>query len=279
MENNKYIDKISKKDLQEFVTMLKKLDFDFEEDKFISIVENTLKYISGDKDKRNDLRVIQELENKWYKSLEVANPDYSVYDDIYYLADTWVCWKKYSRQYLKSIFSPTSMATKSTNGYDNFKSIKDEIQANSLIDLGCGIGYTTSSLKEMFNCKTYGTNIKDTKQYKICQVLSIINDFQIVENFDDLGDIDLVFASEYFEHFERPVEHLIEVVEKLNPKYILFANTFNSKSIGHFDIYKHLDKDYSGPEMSKLFTKTLKSYKFKKVNTNCFNNRPNFYKR
>jgi 2-polyprenyl-3-methyl-5-hydroxy-6-metoxy-1,4-benzoquinol methylase len=100
-----------------------------------------------------------------------------------------------------------------------------------------------------------------------------------VEKFDDLGDIDLVFASEYFEHFERPVEHLIEVVEKLNPKYILFANTFNSKSIGHFDIYKHLDKDYSGPEMSKLFTKTLKSYKFKKVNTNCFNNRPNFYKR
>jgi 2-polyprenyl-3-methyl-5-hydroxy-6-metoxy-1,4-benzoquinol methylase len=273
-----YINKIRKEDLQEFIEILKELNFEFEETKFKDIVNNTLKYINGDESKRNELRIIQDLENKWYNSLDNGQPDYSVYDEIYYIADTWVCWKKYSRQYLKNIISDKSMATKSSTGFYNLKSIKDELQVNSVIDLGCGIGYTTASLKEIFNCRVIGTNIKESKQYKVCEKIKDKAGFELIEDFSNIGQIDLVFASEYFEHFEKPVEHLLDVINNLKPKYIIFANTFNAKSIGHFNEYKHLDNSYTGKEISRLFTKGLKDNNYKKVHTNCFNNRPNLYK-
>lgn len=275
---NKYIDKVRKKDLNEFINLCKSLNMDFDVLKFESIALNTIKYINGDKEKRDELRYIQELENKWYDSIKNGFPDYSIYDDVYYLADTWVCWKMYSREYLKSIISNKSLATK-IDGVYNPKSIKDEInKINKIADLGCGIGYSTATLKQEFNCEVFGTNLKNTNQYKICEKISKLSGFNLVETLEEVGFVDMVFASEYFEHFERPIEHLIDVIIKLNPKHILFANTFNAKSIGHFDTYKHYDKNFNGKEISKLFTKTLNEHGFFKVKTNCWNNRPNYYK-
>lgn len=263
--NNKYIDKIGRNDFNEFISICKTLNMDFDVPKFESIALNTIKYINGDKGKRDELRYMQELENRWYKSIEDGLPDYSIYDDVYYLADTWVCWKLYSREYIKSIISNKSLATKSTNGFYNMKSIKDEIgQINKIADLGCGIGYSTATLKQEFNCEVFGTNLKNTNQYKICEKISEINNFNLVENLEDVGLADMVFASEYFEHFERPIEHLIDVITKLKPKHILFANTFNAKSVGHFDCYKHNDEIYNGRQISKLFVKTLNQYGFLK---------------
>lgn len=277
---SKYLDKIKKQDLYEFVNILNELNIllPLQNKEFIDVVENTIKYIKGDKEKRKELRVMQELENRWYDSLSKNMPDYSVYDDVNYIADTWVCWKNYSREYIKSIISDKSMASKSSTGYYNLKSIKDHMgNVNKIVDLGCGIGYTTLTFKDIFGCEVIGTNIKDTIQYKICDKLSQNNRFNLVDTIDNLGKVDMVFASEYFEHFERPVEHLIDVIQKLKPKYILFANTFNNKSIGHFDTYKHFDKDYKGLEISRMFSKELKTRGYQKVNTNCYNNRPNFY--
>lgn len=284
MENT-FISKIGKKDLHEFISLCQSLNFDFDELLFESIVVNTLKYLKGDKEKRSELRYMQNLENKWYESLLGGEPDYSIYDDVYYLADTWVCWKLYSREYIKAIISDKGMATRSSNGWYNLKSIKDHIGSiNKIADLGCGIGYTAATLKQEFNCAVFGTNIKDTKQYQVCSNIANISGFNLVESLDEIGSCDLVFASEYFEHFERPIEHLIDVLQKLNPKHFLFANTFNSKSIGHFDIYKNkgaenlFSSNYTGKEMSRLFSKTLKEHGYKKVHTNCFNDRPNYYR-
>jgi len=266
-----YIDKITKQDLIEYILICKLLNIEFDEEKFQAIVSATLKYLNGDKSKRDELRIMQELENSWYQSLEENRPDFSVYDNVYYLADVWVCWKKYSRQYIKSIISDKSLAAKT--------SIKDNIGAiNTIVDLGCGIGYTTAAFKEIFNCTVYGTNIKNTHQYKICQQISDQTGFILTDTISYIKEgADLVFASEYFEHFERPVEHLIEVLIKLKPKHFLFANTFNAKSIGHFNIYKHEDKNYTGKEITKLFSRVLKDFKYKKIDTNCWNNRPNYY--
>jgi cyclopropane fatty-acyl-phospholipid synthase-like methyltransferase len=87
------------------------------------------------------------------------------------------------------------------------------MRVNSIADLGCGIGYTTATLKEVFNCRVTGTNIRDTKQYKVCEVLRKKVDFDLTDNIEEIGNVDLVFASEYFEHFEKPVEHLKYVIE------------------------------------------------------------------
>ena len=268
--DNLFIDKIRKNDLENFISICKLLKFEFDEVKFQQIVNSTLKYLNGDKSQRDDLRVMQEMENSWYESLKNGSPDYSVYDNVYYLADTWVCWKKYSREYLKRIQIKTSMG---------LNSIKEDICVNKIVDLGCGIGYSTAALKDIFKCEVYGTNIRDTKQFKICEIISQKSNFKLVDNLDVIGSADMVFASEYFEHFEKPVEHLVEVISKLNPKYILFANTFNAKSIGHFDIYYYNGLRYNGRQISKMFNKRLISLGFKKVETSCWNNRPSYYKK
>lgn len=255
-----YDTKIGKKDLIDFISICKSLNMDFDGAKFESIVINTLKYLNGDVSVRNKLRHLQELENKWYESLKNNAPDYSVYDDVYYLADTWVCWKKYSREYIKRII----------------KNIKLK-NVNSIVDLGCGIGYSTALLKETFGCKVYGTNLKNTNQYLICEKISKDADFILVEDIKEIGKVDVVFASEYFEHFETPVEHLVDCINALKPNYILFANTFNAKSIGHFNTYKHLGVDYNGKCISRLFSKALNKNGYQKMITNCWNNRPNCY--
>lgn len=267
--NNNFLNKITNKDLDEFIEILDILHFTFDKSKFKEIVANTLSYLNGNKEKRHQLRIMQELENSWYKSLESNNPDYSVYDNIYYLADVWICWKKYSRQYIKNLLN---------NKVNNIL-IKDYLgKVNNIVDLGCGIGYTTAALKEVFNCNLFGTNLKNTKQYQICEQIANTEGFKITEHLQDLPkNVDIVFASEYFEHFEKPIEHLLEVISELKPKHIIFANTFNAKSIGHFNVYKHNDLEFSGKEISRLFTKILKENKYFKVQTNCFNARPNIY--
>lgn len=263
MNDKDFLTKISKEDLNDFVETCKRVGLEFDEMKFVRIALDTLKYISGDKTKRDSLRHMQELENKWYESLEKGEADYSVYDDVYYLADTWVCWKKYSREYIKRIIKQVDLG-----------------QVNSVADLGCGIGYSTRALQETFNCVTYGTNLKDTKQYLICEEVFKDNDnCVLLDGFDSIGPVDVVFASEYFEHFDMPVEHLMDVLEQLTPKHILFANTFNAKSVGHFDTYYHFGAGYNGRGISRLFNKTLNNYGYEKVKTKCWNNRPTYYKK
>ena len=258
--DNKYINKISKTDLIEFINLCKSLNINFDPIKFENIVLNTLKYINGDSSARNKLRELQDLENKWYEKLDNNIIDYSVYDDVYYLADTWVCWKKYSRDYIKRIKKHISIKN-----------------VHKIADLGCGIGYSSAALKEEYNCKVYATNIKETNQYKICESISKKNDFILLENIDKIGIVDVLFASEYFEHFERPVEHLLECLNKLKPKHILFANTFNAKSIGHFNVYKNLNENYDGRKIVKLFSKTLIENGYIKIKTKCWNNRPTYF--
>jgi|LakMenEpi03Aug12_release.lakeMendotaPanAssembly.Ray.scaffolds.fasta_scaffold95362_3 SAM-dependent methyltransferase len=279
MKNSAFISKIGKKDLHEFIDLCKKIGIGIDEEKFESVVSNTMKYLNGDKGKRNELRCMQEIENRWYKSLENGSPDFSVYDDIYYLADAWVCWKKYSREYIKSIESEKSLATRLEDGtWGNLKSIKDYIgKVKRIADLGCGMGYTSASLKQLFNCDLYATNLEGTNQYKICEIIAKECGFNLLPDFNNIGYVDLVFASEYFEHFQAPLEHLSEVIDKLKPKYIIFANTFNAKSIGHFPEYKYGLFSCNGKSMSRFFTQELKIRKYRKVKTNCFNDRPNLY--
>lgn len=86
--------------------------------------------------------------------------------------------------------------------------------------------------------------------------------------------IDLVFASEYFEHIEKPVEHLIDVLNAVSPKYLVIANSFGTTSVGHFFSDKR-----AGRQVSRVFNAALREHGYEKVKTKCWNDRPTFWKR
>lgn len=220
------------------------------------------------------------LETQWYNSIKDNKIDYSVYEEPNYWIDTWCCWKMYSRNYLKILTEPTHLKNYNLEIpiYEFLGNVK------SVIDMGNGLGYSTGVLKELFPTQdVYGYNISGTTQYKFNELLGKRYNFQMVDDYTNLGKIDLVFASEYFEHFERPIEHLEDVIQKLNPDYLITANSFNTKSIGHFITYKYnnswFDEDIDQKLISRRWVKRLKELGYEKVKANIFNNTPSVYKK
>lgn len=267
---NNFLQKSGKNGLEEFIEYYLKI-FDIDKNKFLTSVGKCKKYYTSNNTNKSILRNDQTLEKLWYDSLD-NNPNYSLYDSDDFIPELWTCWTIYSRRYLQKIQNP-----KSLNGVSIVNYIND---ADAVIDLGCGFGYTTAALKEIFIDKTViGTNIKDTKQYKIAQNIGkecgfeVIDDIQILKNKFRKP---LVFASEYFEHINNPIEHLKDINININPGYYLIANAFTAKSFGHFDYYLHNNTKYEAKHINKMFNYELLNG-YKKIKTKLWNNRPAFY--
>lgn len=213
---------------------------------------------------------LKSLQERWEMSLDNL-PDYTVYNESIYLNETFLCWKVYSRRYLM-------LLRKWLNQYDC------PIHANdvqNVLDLGCGLALTTVGLKSLFpNAEIYGTNEKDSVQIKFDKIITEpFKDIHIIsDNFGLSEHMDIVFASEFFEHIQSPIEFLHKVLVQYKPKYMIFANTFTQMAIGHFNEYIVGDNKVSGEEVSRIFTKTLQANGYRKVQTDFFNNRPNIYK-
>ncbi len=255
-------DKHTKEHLREFIAAWPSDDID--RDKAFDLACAALKYYGGSKTERVMSREWQDLENRWYASLTAGTPDYTVYDAPYFLSDIWACCCIYSRKYLMSAR----------------KHVISGMQVGSAVDLGCGFGYTTAGLKELFpEAEVFGTNFEDSRQWKFATVLGKERGFTLAPDVHKLNrKIDLVFASEYFEHFENPVAHLRDVVSTIEPKYLLIANAFGTTSVGHFDVYKHscglFDMPIFGNKISVVFNDELRKSGYKKVETACWNDRP-----
>jgi len=220
-------------------------------------------YKMGDSSSSN---VVKSLENRWYKSL-LTEPDYSVYADPYYVCDIWNCWTQYSRKYLKELANPKS--------YPPDGLIKLMTPMSTIVDLGCSFGYTTAALKEIWpDAKVLGTNLKDTFQFKMASQLGKEMGFTVTESTKKIGKADLVFASEYFEHFQKPINELHRVVTDLMPTFMAIANGFNGHAIGHFNVYEHRGQTFSASRMSKEFNKAMKHYGYTKIQTKIWNQRP-----
>jgi hypothetical protein len=76
-------------------------------------------------------------------------------------------------------------------------------------DLGCRMGITPCP-QEMFpQAEVTGTNLAGTTQTAIALRLGRQFGFQVRETVQQIpAPVDLVFASEYFEHIPAPIDHL-----------------------------------------------------------------------
>lgn len=151
--------------------------------------------------------------------------------------------------------------------------------------MGCGVGYTTIALSEIFpNAIIYGENLKNTLQYSIMKELTKNKEkIKIVDekNFINyIKNVDCLVCSEYFEHLQEPIDMLNLLLETYMPKYFIFANSFTiPNALGHFPVYFYNGKEYTGKEISRLFNKIARDeFGYKPLKTGFFNNRPNVYK-
>lgn len=213
------------------------------------------------------------LYERWENSVNDKTFDYSVYDDDAYLNEAFYCWKKYARTYILLLKKYITLDYCEMN-VDNIYSV---------VDLGCGCGYSTIALKSVFKkAKIVGTNLKGTLQYKIDEdVCGQFEDCSMVDESEtlNLGKVDVVFASEFFEHLQSPKELLDGLIKEYQPKYFIVANTFTKMSLGHFDSYRWNGVEMSGREVSKKFNDYLRANGYVDLETRFFNHRPKIWKK
>ena len=200
------------------------------------------------------------LEQRWYAALDSGAPDYGVYGDAGYIAETFACWKQYSRRYLRAISAP------------QVRALLGDVR--SVVDLGCGIGLTSAALAQIFQCAVYGVDMSDTAQAAVAQRFATSFGFQLAR-LDQIGDADVVFASEFFEHIHTPVAYLRHVLDALHPTTLIIANSFNTRAIGHFTAYEIDGAHVDAARMSRQFNAQLRRYSYGKVAAAKFwNDRP-----
>jgi len=212
------------------------------------------------------------MEEYWYASLDEGEPAWEVYATTAMVADLWACWSVYSRGYLRALHSERALPTGSIIADIGYP-------VKCVVDLGCGIAYTTAALKRIWpHADVIGTNLLCTPQADVALLVAERYDFEISESIADVDHADVVFASEYFEHFQQPVAHLEEVLA-LEPRALITANCFSGRSIGHFDSYIVNGRDVSGRATSRAFGLLLRSSGYDLVETRLWNNRPTYWRR
>lgn len=257
-EPNEIFRKIKKEDFKQLLYIASKYQT-------LSVEDLYQSYIDGDKR-------LDDLHEKWKQSIINGVPDYSVYGDVAYINESFTCWKEYSRKYLMILRKYLEREDCAIDKHD----------IHSILDLGCGCGYSTIGLKAIFpDAVVSATNLKDTLQHKInIHVTENITDINIYDENDvlNLKNVDMIFASEFFEHLIEPIDYLISIIEAYRPKYFVFANTFGTMSLGHFYSYFYNGKEYVGRQVSRKFNDTLRENGYIKIETGFFNHRPSIFK-
>ena len=215
------------------------------------------------------------LTELWYERLDNDDLDgaYEVYSDEHYLTDQFNCFRVYARSYLRALSKSTKLIPQPLTEFTD--------DATSIVDVGNGIGYSTAILSQLYPGKiTYGTNLKDTDQWKFASEMARRYTFNMVEDVAEIPEKGgLVFASEYFEHFLDPIMHVEHIVEHIDPKYFVIANAFNTWSIGHFEVYKNHDMYVPQNKISRMFNNKLRELGYNQVKTGLFNNKPTLWKK
>jgi SAM-dependent methyltransferase len=235
-----------------------------------TLFKDLVLYYNGKKSERLKNNPLLHLESQWYASLNSGVVDYSVYADEYYFIDLMACYWIYSKNYISGL---------NKNIFENkTKTIVERFNIDSIIDLGCGLGYTTIDLKKLFpRSDIFATNIKDTPQWYHCLEVLDGEAKLIDENTFDPQHIDLVFASEFFEHIHEPIAYLENILHSYTPDVLIIANSFNTKSIGHFYEYNVNGNSINQKDVSRMFNSFLRNSGYKKEKTHLWNDKPSIW--
>lgn len=239
---------------------------------FEDYLERT-KVVDADVDEvRRGFEIVRELDTRradpkkdpviirWLESVERGEPDFGIYDSDFYLGALWACWVGYSRASLKAIKAKCTFP-----------------EAKVVVDVGNGIGYTTLALSGLFpDARVVGTNLPDVRQARIADGLGV----EVVDGPEEVrSEATIVFASEYFEHFERPIDHLREVIFHLSPEYLVVVNSFSITAIGHFPRYIVSERLVDPPVVSRAFGSELRTLGYEKLKLPIWNARPAVWRR
>lgn len=209
--------------------------------------------------------MLASVRDRWYASLDNGEPDFGVYDD--FLVAAFDCWWQYPRRYLNDAAKPGS--------------VFDHLNINGAVyDVGCGIGFTTAALAELLpHCSVIGTEL-DSPTRRVAEALAAIPGFPSFTMEDQVTQkADLLFASEYFEHFQAPIDHLRELLSVVDPRVVIVASTFTKPAIGHFPEYRTDQGTTTGAATSRAFNAALRSAGFGRLDTKLWNNRPAYWVR
>lgn len=204
---------------------------------------------------------VRAMEARWFDSIAAGTPDYGIYDFISYLPEAWVSWAVYSRAYIRTIL----------------KELPGKLpRPRGIVDLGCGIGFSTAALAQSYpHATVHGTNIEGSRQYDLNCHMARTYGFTMHPRVEAArGPVDWVFASEYFEHWEAPIEHLEAVVAAVAPSVLILANAFNTRANGHFPVFLHRGKQIQNKDMTKAFHAKLAELGFRRLPIKAWNGRP-----
>jgi len=201
----------------------------------------------------------KEMINKWYKSLEGKEPDYAVYKSSFFLIAGFYCYIKYTRKYIKQLY-------------------KNEISntilslCTNIVDVGNGTGHSTKAMAELFpDVEVYGTNINPSYQYQHNQYLQ--NKMIELSN----QQIDCFIFFEFMEHVFNPIEYINNIIKVHKPRVLIFANSFNTRCIGHFIEYDCYGTIIPQKNISRKFNNKLKQLGYNQVKAGIWNNRPSIW--
>ena len=76
------------------------------------------------------------------------------------------------------------------------------------------------------------------------------------------------------EHIYKPIEYIKDIIKSHSPKVFIFANSFNTRCIGHFLEYENDGEIINQKDISRMFNKNLKMLGFNQVKCKFWNNRP-----
>ncbi|MFA5394998.1 MAG: class I SAM-dependent methyltransferase [Methanogenium sp.] len=198
------------------------------------------------------------IDEEWKTNYKNFDKYYS-YEYIYIALN---CFKKYSKN---SVFKTFEYL-----GSDKIEKI---------LDLGAGIGLTTNLLQDLFpNSKVYYLNLEKSLQNDFFEKIKNPK-IEIINNEEDLynNKFDIIFASELFEHIEKPIE-LLKKTMKICDKYFVTSNAFGPEAYGHFTSYSVDDIVFAPRETSKKFLKTIRE-EFEEMKIKTWNSRPRIFKR
>jgi len=217
----------------------------------------------------------------WYEALRIGNSKKKlIYEDYYYLLSGWLCWLHWSRTYVQRLYHVKvgeKSFVKRTNNiritlFDNLKTI---------IDFGCGTGHSTKALSEIYpKAMVFGTNVKGSWQTEFAKKFNRKNNIKFVNGFKDLPKTcDLVLCSEYFEHFEKPIDHLKNIINCCHPKIFMIASSFNMVAAGHFEYFIVNNKPVHRSKIGKIFNNELIKQGYEERIVGFWNNRPNIWEK